>query len=115
MQGVPSMRGPDEARRSAPAGAPAARVRAPLAAMLATLAVLLLPLLEPSLLLRSLPAPEGLESRILAAGSCRPAAAPRAGGRSGSRPDGRALSAPSLSGGARSRATAHRFVCIPER
>ena len=77
MQGVPSMRGPDEARRSAPAGAPAARVRAPLAAMLATLAVLLLPLLEPSLLLRSLPAPEGLEARILAAGSCRPAAAPR--------------------------------------
>ncbi|HEU4518244.1 MAG TPA: hypothetical protein VFS03_01925, partial [Microvirga sp.] len=50
-------------------------VPAPLAALLAALAVLLLPLLEPSL--RSLPTPEGLESRILAAGSCRPAAAPR--------------------------------------
>jgi hypothetical protein len=74
MQGVSGVRNPDEGRRSAWAGAPAARVRATL---LATLAVLLLPLLEPSLLLRSLPAPEGLESRILAAGSCRPAAAPR--------------------------------------
>jgi hypothetical protein len=70
MQGVPSVRSPDEARRSAWAGAPATPVPAPLAALLAALAVLLLPLLEPSL--RSLPAPEGLESRILAAGSCRP-------------------------------------------
>jgi len=77
MRAVPSMRGPDEARRSARAGAPAARVPAPLAALLATLAVLLLPLLDEGRLLRSLPAPEGLEARILAAGSCRPAAAPR--------------------------------------
>jgi len=77
MRAVPNVRGPDEARRSAWAGASAARVPAPLAALLATLAVLLLPLLDEGRLLRSLPAPEGLEARILAAGSCRPAAAPR--------------------------------------